>query len=44
MDITHPRPVTVTCSTGSKVEILNSNGKRVDTNSNSSGIAIVRLP
>jgi hypothetical protein len=44
MAINHPRPVTVTCSSGSKVQILDSKGKKVDTLSNSSGIAIVRLP
>jgi hypothetical protein len=44
MSITHPRPVTVTCSSGSKVEIVNVKGKKVETNSISSGIAIVRLP
>ena len=44
MSITHPRPVTVTCSSGSKVKIYDEKGKAVKQLVNSSGIAIVRLP
>ncbi len=44
MPITHPRPVTVTCSSGSKVKILDQKGKAINQFTNSSGIAIVRLP
>ena len=44
MAINHPRPVTVTCSSGSKVEIVDEKGKIVNQPSNASGIAIVRLP
>jgi hypothetical protein len=44
MSITHPRPITVTCSSGSKVKIYDEKGKAVKQLVNSSGIAIVRLP
>jgi len=44
MSITHPRPVTVTCSSGSKAKIFDEKGKEVNQLTNSSGIAIVRLP
>ena len=44
MSITHPRPITVTCSSGSKVKIYDEKGKAVKQLINSSGIAIVRLP
>ena len=44
MSITHPRPVTVTCSSGSKVKISDQGGKAVNQFTNSSGIAIFRLP
>ena len=44
MPITHPRPVTITCSSGSKVQIVDEKGKEVNPPSNASGIAIVRLP
>ncbi|NBU87509.1 MAG: hypothetical protein EBS13_09535 [Verrucomicrobia bacterium] len=44
MSITHPRPVTVTCSSGSKAKIFDDKGKEVNQLTNSSGIAIVRLP
>lgn len=44
MAITHPRPITVTCSSGSKVQIVDLKGKEVNQLSNSSGIAIMRLP
>lgn len=44
MAITHPRPVTITCSSGAKVQIVNEKGKIVSQPSNASGISIVRLP
>ena len=44
MSITHPRPVTVTISSGSKAKIFDEKGKKVNQLTNSSGIAIVRLP
>ena len=44
MPVTHPRPVTITCSSGSKVKIVDEKGKEVNQPSNASGIAIIRLP
>jgi hypothetical protein len=36
--------LTITCSSGNKLVIKNKFGKKIETNPNSSGISIVRLP
>lgn len=44
MSITHPRPVTVTCSSATKVDIFDQRGKKIENSTSQSGIAIIRLP
>lgn len=42
--ISYSGPITVTCSSGTKLRILDNQNNLVETNSNQSGISIVRLP
>jgi hypothetical protein len=42
--VMHSGPLTITCSSGRSVKILDKKGKKVDTADNSNGITILRLP
>jgi hypothetical protein len=42
--ISYPGPITVTCSSGTKLRILDNQNNLVPTKANQSGISIVRLP
>ena len=42
--ISYSGPITVTCSSGTKLRILDNQNNLVKTNANQSGISIVRLP
>jgi len=42
--ISYSGPITVTCSSGTKLRILDKQNNMVETNANQSGISIVRLP
>jgi len=42
--ISHSGPITVTCSSGTKLRILDNQNNLIETNANQSGISIVRLP
>ena len=41
--LSYQEALTITCSSGNELVILDKKGKRIDTNPNSSGISIVRL-
>ena len=41
--LNYQEALTITCSSGNQLVILDKKGKRIDTNPNSSGISIVRL-
>jgi hypothetical protein len=41
--LNYQEALTITCSSGNELVILDKKGKRIDTNPNSSGISIVRL-
>jgi len=43
-ELNYNEDLTITCSSGNQLVIFDNKGKQIDTNPNSSGISIVRLP